>query len=466
MAESELSELVSGKSEDLGVEYKTWMDTKDTEVRAKLARHIAALANHGGGYLIFGVDDTTRMPQGETTVDPKLFGQDEIAGIVRKYLDPRPAVRMEHAEHQNVRYPVIIVPSHGARPVVAIADGPQDATTKKPIGIRQGEIYVRAAGPESRPIRSPDDRCLAQKADLVASIVRRTISRPSRASTAAADLLIAAVEVTAQDYTAQAGALAGTLSGRDADRVRRAAAGFCAMGYALVGEEGELVEIDDPRGLAERAAIGMHQYAHKGWSLFNVLNVPERAPQRRDAPLLGRDRAYVEGMRLQAMAVLGGTIDYWRMYETGVAATAVNYEEDGIVMGGFRPGRYVTTMHSLFRLHSLLAHARLVGQQTPEVQQVLVRLDWRDINGRLLLWEPTDPFCEGVPADPKFAKTIALPWADLRDRYFDSLRRVAGALFGAFPAGHLGPVDARLTKPFVERELARFEQPTLRLFED
>lgn len=74
MAESDLSELVSGKSEDLGVEYKTWMDTKHTEVRAKLARHIAALANHGGGYLIFGVHDTTRMPQGETTLDPKLFG--------------------------------------------------------------------------------------------------------------------------------------------------------------------------------------------------------------------------------------------------------------------------------------------------------------------------------------------------------------------------------------------------------
>ena len=210
MAESDLSELVAGKSEDLGVEYKAWMDTKDTEVRAKLARHIAALANHGGGYLIFGVDDTTRMPQGETTLDRKLFGQDEIAGIVRKYLDPRPAVRMEDAEHQGVRYPVIIVPSHGARPVVAIADGPQDATTKKPIGIRQGEIYIRATGPESRPIRGSDDwtalldRCLAQKADVVASIVRRTIGRPGRASTEATDLLIAAVEATAQDYAAQA----------------------------------------------------------------------------------------------------------------------------------------------------------------------------------------------------------------------------------------------------------------------
>jgi len=64
MPDSDLSELVAGKSEDLGVEYKAWMDTSPPEVRAKLARHIAALANHGGGYLILGVDDTTRQPQG------------------------------------------------------------------------------------------------------------------------------------------------------------------------------------------------------------------------------------------------------------------------------------------------------------------------------------------------------------------------------------------------------------------
>jgi putative transposase len=38
MPESDLSELVAGRSEDLGVEYKAWMDTSQPEVRAKLAR--------------------------------------------------------------------------------------------------------------------------------------------------------------------------------------------------------------------------------------------------------------------------------------------------------------------------------------------------------------------------------------------------------------------------------------------
>ncbi len=72
MASFDLSDLLAGTSENLGTEFKAWMDTSNGEVRAKLARHIAALANHGG-YLIFGVDDKTRKPLGKTTLDLSLF---------------------------------------------------------------------------------------------------------------------------------------------------------------------------------------------------------------------------------------------------------------------------------------------------------------------------------------------------------------------------------------------------------
>ena len=75
MANSDLSALIGSKSEALEVEYKSWIDTSDTAVGAQLARHLAALSNHGGGYLIFGVDDTTKLAQGPTTLHPKLFGR-------------------------------------------------------------------------------------------------------------------------------------------------------------------------------------------------------------------------------------------------------------------------------------------------------------------------------------------------------------------------------------------------------
>jgi predicted HTH transcriptional regulator len=63
MANSDLAALVTAKSEALEVEYKSWIDTSVAETSAKLARHLAALSNHGGGYLIFGVDDKTKAPE-------------------------------------------------------------------------------------------------------------------------------------------------------------------------------------------------------------------------------------------------------------------------------------------------------------------------------------------------------------------------------------------------------------------
>src|SRR5947207_10320630 len=93
----------------LEVEYKSWTDTSVAETSAKLARHLAALSNHGGGYLIFGVDDKSRMPEGPTTLDPKLFGEDAISAIIKRYLDPRFQCRVEFAESGGVPYPVVIV---------------------------------------------------------------------------------------------------------------------------------------------------------------------------------------------------------------------------------------------------------------------------------------------------------------------------------------------------------------------
>ena len=124
MPSVDLLDILAATNENLGLEFKAWMDTRDSEVRAKLARHIAALANHGGGYLIFGVDDQTRKPLGATELALALFSQDAVAGIVKKYLDPRVQVLVEHVVHEGVGYPIVVVPSHGARPVVAIADGP------------------------------------------------------------------------------------------------------------------------------------------------------------------------------------------------------------------------------------------------------------------------------------------------------------------------------------------------------
>jgi predicted HTH transcriptional regulator len=62
MTRDELSELVDSPNETLEVEYKSWLNlADDNEARADLARHIAALSNHGGGHIVFGFTDDLRF---------------------------------------------------------------------------------------------------------------------------------------------------------------------------------------------------------------------------------------------------------------------------------------------------------------------------------------------------------------------------------------------------------------------
>lgn len=189
MARMDLGELLGGDGEDLGVEYKAWLDLASQETRAKLAKHLAALANHGGGFIVIGVDDTARLPMGAPPAGLAKIDQEAVAGIVKKYLSPPFQIQVETADKDGVSYPVIVVPSHGQRPVMAIADGPT-GPKGQPVGVSQGRIYVRAAGPQSVEIKTPDDwnalldRCLSHRGDQLAKIIRAILvgtGSPARA---------------------------------------------------------------------------------------------------------------------------------------------------------------------------------------------------------------------------------------------------------------------------------------------
>src|SRR5437868_15234119 len=118
MAFAELQELVDAPNETLGVEYKSVLDLSNPEARADIARHIAAIANHGGGYIVFGFDDLTL--QYVPSLFAKSIDRDNISSIVKKYLEPafqcdviiiRSSVGNEHA--------IVSVPAHSATPICA-----------------------------------------------------------------------------------------------------------------------------------------------------------------------------------------------------------------------------------------------------------------------------------------------------------------------------------------------------------
>ena len=84
---SDLADLVDYPRETLDIELKEWVNLTDRVAQSKLAKHIAALANHGGGYLVFGFcDDQSVAPNRPT--DLSLFNRDQFSTIVKRYLNP------------------------------------------------------------------------------------------------------------------------------------------------------------------------------------------------------------------------------------------------------------------------------------------------------------------------------------------------------------------------------------------
>lgn len=184
----EIQDLIDRPEETLHVELKEWVVISDAVVRAKTARHLAALANHGGGYLIFGVcDDGT--PAANHPGDLAPFSRDQIAGIIDRFLSPafQCEVFIAAPTAGGDRCVAIRVPSHGTVPICAKANGPDDGRGRLQ-GIRKGEYYIRVPGPKSIAIETPEQwralihRCvLNERQSLLESFAR--LLRPVEQST-------------------------------------------------------------------------------------------------------------------------------------------------------------------------------------------------------------------------------------------------------------------------------------------
>jgi hypothetical protein len=194
---SDLTDLVDYPRETLDIELKAWIDFGDKVAQAKLARHIAALANHGGGYLVFGFsDDQSAAP--ERPADLSAYSRDAFGKIVTRYLTPALQCDLELVRSSaGLLYPVVRVPSHGPVPVGAKADGPHD-TKGQPQGIRAGTYYVRKPGPKSEAVLGIEDwqplirRCVLSNRDsLLADIGRAVQPRAEPPSVAETNRLTA-----------------------------------------------------------------------------------------------------------------------------------------------------------------------------------------------------------------------------------------------------------------------------------
>jgi Putative DNA-binding domain len=181
--------LVDRPAERAEVEYKGWVSLDTAETSAKLAKHLCALANYGGGWLVFGISDRGSHDEPHPS-DLSNYDHDTINRIASTYLTPAFECDVVHVRSGVTAklYPVIRVPPHGSVPICARRNGPQ--TGSKIEGVRQGVHYTRAPGPESVPVDSAElwrsiiHRCVVNERETLLSSIGRLFDRPIEAQTA------------------------------------------------------------------------------------------------------------------------------------------------------------------------------------------------------------------------------------------------------------------------------------------
>ncbi|WP_113154819.1 helix-turn-helix domain-containing protein [Nitratireductor sp. OM-1] len=373
----DLTDLVDSPREALDIELKSWLDLSEGVNKANLARHIAALCNHGGGYLVFGFqDDFSVAPDRPASLD--AYNHDVFNAIIKRYLLPTfecHVLKVESSAGQE--YPIIHIPGHEATPVCAVRDGPQDGNGR-PQGLRSGTYYIRAPGPESTPITSPQQW---------SALIRRCILNDR-------ETLLREMSHVLQDKQTGVPGIEERLSAWDKangerfDSLLNAAQNFSwpvpladnhyRLSY-LIRHEDQHIPINQLRALLEEVNNEVRDTVWTGWSMFYPFTRPEIAatvhPENPDG---------TGGDLLETNLIGNGQFDtsmpdFWRVAPDGRATLVRGYREDARLED---PGQWLSPETVLRETAELIRHARAFARHFPTASTVSFRCTWTGLNGR------------------------------------------------------------------------------------
>jgi len=181
---------IDANAEDLDIEFKRALPLRENAGKAKLAKEVGALSNHGGGWIVLGREDDGTYPE---NLPDELAGvdQDTINQIASAYLQPAPHCSVSWVKPNGVAFKVLViwVPAAGTSPVCGLKNGP-NGENGKTVGVKRSVHYMRKAGPASAPIESPDEwqtvirRCVLSDKTALLGALTTMIEQPLPTPTA------------------------------------------------------------------------------------------------------------------------------------------------------------------------------------------------------------------------------------------------------------------------------------------
>lgn len=383
---AEIQDLVDNPRELQHMELKDWIDLNDEVARAKIARHLAALCNHGGGYIMFGFQDDG-SPSGRHPGDISKYSRDTIGGIIDRYLAPAFQCEVFHAGRREAPelYVVARVPGHGPVPVCAKRSGPHDAKNV-PQGIRQSAYYIRVPGPKSIAIETPEQwrelihRCVVNEREGLLASISKVLRAPEPEKKEGESL----ADWHRKMHTHYLGLVESTrpqwpVSVKD---------NHYQLSYRLIGEDavqaltaGALLEAIRQAGERVRNVVWT------GWSMFHPFTREEIKPRFVIDAAGGEEIEAIETILLGETFIAETVPDNWRITGDGRATIIRPYREDRVAMphleeSGIGPGMWLSPETLVREVYEMAMHAKELAKAFDGATGAEFRCSWYGLKDR------------------------------------------------------------------------------------
>ena len=387
---SQLNDLVEFPKETLEDEYKRWMNLDDKVAQANIARHLVALANHGGGHLIFGFDDNPLKPQQKRPHSLDKYNRDTFTSIVRRYLEPVFQCDVLFGINKTGdSFPVVRVPGHGRIPVIAKAGGPQD-DKGRPQGIVAGTYYIRKPGPASAPIMGFQEwgglirRCTLNDRSSLLSDIAGLFQNTQEAIPSAMERLDIWHKETEERFLNLLSLIQApdnwTVSFQDH---------HYHLSYAISSDD-EKFPLREFHQILKEASNETRNTVWKGWSMFYPFSDPVNKPQIYPERVDGSGVAILESnfMDRSQVAPIVAELwipELWRFAPDGHASLIRAYMEDRPRSSstlGRMPGTWISTERVIQETAELVTHARALAKRFKTARQVTFRCAWAGLENR------------------------------------------------------------------------------------
>jgi Putative DNA-binding domain len=434
----DLRDLVDQPKETLSIEIKSNLDLSTIEHRADLARQICALANHGGGYIVFGFSDNL-LPVPIAGDVHSLYGRDAISSIVATFLTPALLCDVAYVTSSNgLVHPVVSVPGHGTVPVCAKKNGP-NGPKGRPEGIEAPFVYIRVVGPngpESAKISRPEDweklirRCvIADRTVLLGMIENLMLPLGARAGSAPEPLkrwhdaarrrFLTLVDKTPPQWPTSL------------------VANHFALSYMINCSTPERLQASSMIEALQSANAQTRQLVSTGWSMFYPFNRAEIAPYFVTDEASGQGEGDILEASLLGAELLEGTLpDFWRVSVDGKASLLRAYREDRVRQQqfGLAPGERFSPFLLVREIAELCRHARAMAERFPSVTSVAFRCEWFGLKGRQIADSDADISKQRIARTEKRSFSNVWPIADLSARWPVIVSEVSSAVTRLFDA--------------------------------